>query len=151
MSLVVCFVHILTLRLDKLSAKATKSVFLGYSRLQRGCRCYSPNTHRYFVSANVTFLEDSSMFLTTHPPSSNVISLPLLYSSWRPHLYLRLLHLDHCRFILVARVLTPGLLLTHLLWLPPLRRRSCRLPLIFPLLFRKVLVPLVTPILFIIS
>ena len=32
----VCFVHILTPVKDKLSAKATKCVFLGYSRLQRG-------------------------------------------------------------------------------------------------------------------
>ena len=41
----VCFVHILTPGQDKLSAKATKCVFLGYSRLQRGYCCYSPNTH----------------------------------------------------------------------------------------------------------
>ena len=72
-------------------------------------------------------------------------------SSQIPHLYLQLLHLDHCRFILVARILTLGLRLTHLLWHPPPRRQSCLLPLIFPLPFGKVLVPLVTPILFIIS
>ena len=30
-----------------------------------------------------------------------------------PHLYLWLLHLNHCRFILVARVLTSSLRLTH--------------------------------------
>ena len=36
-----CFVHILTSGLDKLSAKATKCIFLGYSRLQKGYRCYS--------------------------------------------------------------------------------------------------------------
>ena len=41
----VCFVHILILGQDKLSAKATKCVFLGYSRLQQGYRYYSPNTH----------------------------------------------------------------------------------------------------------
>ena len=76
----VCFVHILTLGQDKLSTKATKCVFLGYSRLQRSYRCYSPDTHRYFISIDVTFFENSSMFLTTHPLSSNVISLPLLYT-----------------------------------------------------------------------
>ena len=76
---------------------------------------------------------------------------PFFILSWIPHQYLRLLHLNHCRFILVARVLTPGLQLAHLLWRPPPRRRSCLLLLIFPLPFRKVLVPLVTPILFIIS
>ena len=75
----VCFVHILTPEQDKLSAKAMKSVFLGYSRLQRGYRYYSPDTHRYFVSTDVTFFENSSMFPITQPPSSNVISLPLLY------------------------------------------------------------------------
>ena len=76
---------------------------------------------------------------------------PFFISSRIPHLYPRLLHLDHCRFILIACVLIPGLWLTHLLWRPPPRRQSCDLPLIFPLLFGKVLVPLVTLILFIIS
>ena len=75
----VCFVHILTLGQDKLSANATKCVFLGYSWLQRGYCCYSLDTHRYFVSTNVTFFENSSMFPTTHTPSSDVISLHILY------------------------------------------------------------------------
>ena len=75
----VYFVHILTPGQDKISARATKCVFLGYSRLQQDYRCYSPDTHRYFVTANVTFFENSSMFPTTHPPNSDVISLPLLY------------------------------------------------------------------------
>ena len=52
----VYFVHILTPGQDKLSAKATKYVFLGYSRLQRCYRCYSSDTHRYFVSEDVTFV-----------------------------------------------------------------------------------------------
>ena len=75
----VYFVHILTLRQDKLLAKATKCIFLGYSRIQRGYRCYSPDTHRYFVSADVTFFENSSMFPTTSPPSPCVLSIPLLF------------------------------------------------------------------------
>ena len=53
----VCFVHILTPEQDKLSAKAMKCVFLGYSRLQRGYRCYSPDINRYFISTDVTFFE----------------------------------------------------------------------------------------------
>ena len=134
----VCFVHILTPGQDKLSIKATKCVFLGYSRLQRGYRCYSPDTHRYFVFADVTFFEASSMFPTTPPPNSDIISLPLFYP------IPELLYLDHCRFILVARILTPSLQLTHLLWRPPPRCQSCRLPLIFPFPFAKVLVPLLT-------
>ena len=75
----VCFVHILTPEQDNLSAKATKCVFLSYSQLQRGYHCYSPDTHQYFVSTDVTFFKNSSMFPINHPPSFNVISLPLLY------------------------------------------------------------------------
>ena len=59
-----CFVHILTPGQDKLSAKAAKCIFLGYSFLQRGYCCYSPDTHRYFVSTDVTFFEHSSIFST---------------------------------------------------------------------------------------
>ena len=51
----VFFVHILTPGQDEFSAKVTECVFLSYSRLQRGYRCYSPNTHRYFVSTDATF------------------------------------------------------------------------------------------------
>ncbi|RVW81338.1 Retrovirus-related Pol polyprotein from transposon TNT 1-94 [Vitis vinifera] len=61
-----CFVHILTPGQDKLSAKAMKCLFLGYSRLQKGYRCYSLETHRYFISADVTFFEDSPFFSTTY-------------------------------------------------------------------------------------
>ena len=75
----VFFVHILTPGLDKLSDKATQCLFLGYSRLQRGYCCYSPDTHRYFVSADVTFFENSLMFPTTPLPSFNVLSLPLRF------------------------------------------------------------------------
>ena len=75
----VCFVHILTPGQDKLSDKATKCVFLGYSLLQRGYRYYSHDTHRYFISADVTFFENSSMFPINHPSSSDVISPPLPY------------------------------------------------------------------------
>ena len=78
-SLVVSVLFIFLL-LDKTSSQTKpRSVFLGYSRLQRGYCCYSPDTHRYFVFANVTFFENSSTFPTTLPPRSDVISLPLLY------------------------------------------------------------------------
>jgi len=50
-----CFVHDLSPGLDKLSAKAIKCVFLGYSRLKKDYKCYSPTTRRYYISADVTF------------------------------------------------------------------------------------------------
>ena len=78
----VCFVHILTPRPNKLSTKATKCVFLGYSRLQRGYCCYSPDTNRYFISADVTFFEDSSFFSSAARPSvPYVLSIPLILPS----------------------------------------------------------------------
>ena len=147
----VCFVHILTPGQDKLSAKATKCVVLSYSRLQQGYRYYSPDTHRYFISADVTFFENSSMFPLTHPPSAYVISLPLLYpvpdiSSVTPatpprllQIYARHQHTDT----------EPPADSSPMA--PSSQRRFFHLPLIFPLSFGKVLVHLVTPILFIIS
>ena len=75
----VCFVHILTLGQDKLSTKATKCVFLGYSQLQRGYRCYSTDTNRYFISADVTFFEGSSFFSSEERPHvSDVLHVPLV-------------------------------------------------------------------------
>ena len=74
-----CFVHILTPRKDKLSAKATKCIFLGYSRLQKGYRCYSPQIHRYFLSADVTFFEDSPFFSFFESLSvTEVLPLPII-------------------------------------------------------------------------
>ena len=74
-----CFVHILTPRQDKLSAKATKCIFLGYSRLQKGYHCYSPQTHRYFLSADVTFFEDSPFFSSSESlPITEVLPLPII-------------------------------------------------------------------------
>ena len=78
----VCFVHILTPGQDKLSTKAKKCVFLGYSRLQMSYRCYSPNTNCYFISVDVTFFEDSSFFSSTvHPSIPDVFSIPLVLPS----------------------------------------------------------------------
>ena len=76
----VYFVHILTFEQDKLLAKATKYVFLGYSHLQRGYRCYSPDINHYFISTNATFFEDSSFF-AARPPVSNVLYIPLILPS----------------------------------------------------------------------
>ena len=57
-----CFVHDLSPGLDKLSARSFKCVFLGYSRLRKGYKCYSPTTRRYYMSVDVTFFEDIPFF-----------------------------------------------------------------------------------------
>ncbi|RVW26535.1 Retrovirus-related Pol polyprotein from transposon RE1 [Vitis vinifera] len=64
---------------DKLSAKATKCILLGYSRLQKGYCCYSSETYRYFLSVDVTFFEDSAFFSTSKSlPVSEVLPLPII-------------------------------------------------------------------------
>ena len=78
----VCFAHILIPGQEKLSTKATKCVFLDYSRLERGYRCYSPDTNRYCISADATFFEDSSFFsfaACSYVP--DVLSIPLVLPS----------------------------------------------------------------------
>jgi hypothetical protein len=54
----VSFVHNLNPSRDKLDPRAHKCIFLGYSRTQKGYRCYSPSLQKHFVSADVTFFED---------------------------------------------------------------------------------------------
>ena len=59
-----------------------QNVFLGYSRLQRGYRCYSPDINHYFIFANITFFENSSFFSSTaHPLVLDVLSIPLVLPS----------------------------------------------------------------------
>ena len=80
----VCFVHILTPRQDKLviRPKATKFVFLDYSRLQMDYHCYSSDINCYFISADVTFFEDFSFFSSTaRPHVPNVLSIPFVLPS----------------------------------------------------------------------
>ena len=74
-----CFVHILTPGQDKLSAKATKCIFLGYSRLQKGYCCYSPQTHQYFLFVDVTFFKDLPFFFSSESlPVTEVLPLPII-------------------------------------------------------------------------
>ena len=56
-----------------------KYIFLGYSRLQKGYRCYSPQPHRYFLSIDVTFFEDSPFFSSSEShPITEVLPLPII-------------------------------------------------------------------------
>uniref|UniRef100_A0A0V0H9U5 Putative ovule protein n=1 Tax=Solanum chacoense TaxID=4108 RepID=A0A0V0H9U5_SOLCH len=50
-----CFVHDLSTRNDKLQPKSIKCVFLGYTRHQKGYKCYDPKTNKHFITADVTF------------------------------------------------------------------------------------------------
>jgi hypothetical protein len=52
----VCFVHLH--KVDPISPQSVKCVFLGYSRTQKGYRCYDPVSWKLDVSADVTFFEE---------------------------------------------------------------------------------------------
>ena len=81
-----CFVHNFSPGLDKLSPRSHKCVFLGFTRSQRGYKCFSPFLNRYFVSADVTFNEFSLYFKSQSSPlapsnpdnSSNTFNVPIV-------------------------------------------------------------------------
>ncbi|RVW26876.1 Retrovirus-related Pol polyprotein from transposon RE2 [Vitis vinifera] len=73
-----CFVHILTPGQDKLSAKPQNASSWDIPDFKRVI-VYSSETHRYFLSADVTFFEDSQFFSTSESlPVSEVLPLPII-------------------------------------------------------------------------
>ena len=80
-SLVVSVLFIFSLLGKTNSQPKERSVFLGYSLLQRGYRCYSPDINRYFISIDGTFFEDSSFSPVASPPVPDVLSIPLVLPS----------------------------------------------------------------------
>ena len=78
-----CFVQDLSPRLDKLSPKSIKCVFIGYFRTRKEYRCYNPSTRKYLESTDVTFFESVPYFSPQVPitisetvPPSPTMSLP---------------------------------------------------------------------------
>ncbi|RVW47658.1 Retrovirus-related Pol polyprotein from transposon RE1 [Vitis vinifera] len=114
-----------------------KCLFLGYSRLQKGYRCYSLETHRYFISADVTFFEDSPFFSTTSEslPVSEVLPIPIV--SPPDAMPPRPLQVYHRRPVSLLLSLFLRHLLTHFLSLRLHLPRLCLLLMTYPLLFGK--------------
>ncbi|KAK4390000.1 Retrovirus-related Pol polyprotein from transposon TNT 1-94 [Sesamum angolense] len=73
----VCFVHLHSPNLDKLSPRSVKCIFLGYSRAQKGYRCYDPQRRRSFTSADVTFFESTPYYSPNSSPTIPLTSVPL--------------------------------------------------------------------------
>ena len=64
-----------------LSPQSVKCVFVGYFRIQKSYRRYSPSTRKYYLSANVTFFESVSYFsLQSSLTTLETIPLPLSVS-----------------------------------------------------------------------
>ncbi|KAL5838389.1 hypothetical protein ACOSQ3_015558 [Xanthoceras sorbifolium] len=62
-----CFVRDVRPHVTKLDPKSLKCIFLGYSRLQKGYRCYCPSLNKYLVSVDVTFMEATPYFSSSPP------------------------------------------------------------------------------------
>ena len=58
-----CFVRDVHLQVSKLDPKSLKYIFVGYSRVQKGHRCYYPTLQRYFVSTDVAFFKTTPFSL----------------------------------------------------------------------------------------
>ena len=52
-----CFVLIPGEQRNKLEAKSTRAMFIGYSPHQKGYKCYAPETRRVLISRDVKFVE----------------------------------------------------------------------------------------------
>ena len=58
-----CFVRDVHFQVFKLDPKSLKCIFVGYSRIQKGYRCYCSTLQRYFVSTDVAFFETTPFSL----------------------------------------------------------------------------------------
>ena len=64
------FVHLLGSGRDKLSSRSVRCIFLEYSRIQKGYRCYDPLSKWHFVSVNVSYFETTPFFFISFESSS---------------------------------------------------------------------------------
>ena len=62
-----CFVWDVRPQVTKLDLKCLKCIFVGYSHVQKGYKCYCPTLRRYFVSTDVAFFETIPFSLLLAP------------------------------------------------------------------------------------
>src|SRR3954466_104128 len=62
-----CFVLLPTHEKDKLSAKTSRCIFVGYSPAHKGYRCYDPVTRRLRIAKHVSFFENVPYYKQTSP------------------------------------------------------------------------------------
>ena len=64
-----CYVHTPRLSPHKLSVKALKCVFVGYSNTQKGDKCYHPLTKRVIIAKDIVFNEQCFYYQTNIEPN----------------------------------------------------------------------------------
>ncbi|GFY85851.1 hypothetical protein Acr_04g0005890 [Actinidia rufa] len=70
-----CFVQNRSPTRTKLDDKAVRCIFLGYSSMSKGYRCYDPVTRHMYHSLDVTFLETVPFFSNSTPnPGSEILA-----------------------------------------------------------------------------
>ena len=57
-----CYIHVHQHQRGKMDPHAHKCLFVGYSATQKGYKCYHPHSGKFFVSMDVTFLEQEAYF-----------------------------------------------------------------------------------------
>ena len=67
-----CLIRDVRPQVSKFDPKSLKCIFPGYSRVQKGYRCYCPPLRQYFVSINVTFFV--TFFETTQFSLSSTVT-----------------------------------------------------------------------------
>ena len=58
----IVFVHLPNHNRSNLDLRAEKCVFIRYASNKKGYKCYSPQTRKIYVSMDVSFIEDKSLF-----------------------------------------------------------------------------------------
>ena len=79
-----CFVRDVRLHVSKLDLKSLKCIFVRYSHVQKGYRCYCPTLRCCFVSTDVTLFETTPFSLSSPLPSQGEDENLLVYTITSP-------------------------------------------------------------------
>ena len=90
-----CYVQDVRPKVSKLNPKSFKCIFVGYSRIQKGYRCYCPTIRRYFVSSHVAFFETTPFSLSSTITSQGEDDDLVVYTVSLPILTLALVPIKH--------------------------------------------------------
>ena len=79
-----CFVRDVRPQISKLDLKSLKCIFVRYSHVQRGYRCYCLTLQHFFVSTNVAFFETTPFSISSTVTSQGEEEDLLVYTLASP-------------------------------------------------------------------